>query len=692
MPHAPAAAAGSTPSRHATNEMLAPSTAIGRAEAGDRMSAPRARSAQPDSRGGPQRRPARSRFDGRDVRPGTRGDTLASALLANGVRRWRRSIRLRPPARRLAPPGPRSPTRSSRSSAPFPRADAARHDRRAVRRAGGHGPAGTGPAGRRARPGALRRRARALRRARGRRRPGRARRRAAAAARRRPGDPRSTTSPSPAAACSARAETIDGGPRPDWVAAATAELAACPEVRRAARAPPRSATTTTTSSSRSSGAPTTSARRARRTCPAQRVWRIRARQVVLATGAHERSDRVRRQRPPGHHARRRRPHLPATATASLPGRRAVVFTTNDSAYAAAADLARRRGRGRRRRRRPARRPRLGRRVRAARDRGARRARRHRHGRGRRASPGAPSPSSADGGSATGDRAIGCDLLLVSGGWNPAVHLYSQARGRLRYDDATRRVRARRRPSTAVGRWPASAAAAVHAGGLPRATVPPPAPGGPDRRRLRPCRARDAGRRRRGRPRPLAALWLVPEPGRERLRQHALRRPAARRDGRRRPARDRGRACARSSTSSATRPSGPPTTRARRRASSPAASSPTPSACDVARPRARPRSGRRTRRSPSPRSPGATAAHLHDPERVTPLHEWHVARGRAVRGRRAVEAAVVLPARRARTWRPPCCGSAGPPARAVALMDASTLGKIEVQGPDAGELLDRSTPT
>jgi sarcosine oxidase subunit alpha len=31
-------------------------------------------------------------------------------------------------------------------------------------------------------------------------------------------------------------------------------------------------------------------------------------------------------------------------------------------------------------------------------------------------------------------AIACDLLLVSGGWNPAVHLFSQARGRLRYDE------------------------------------------------------------------------------------------------------------------------------------------------------------------------------------------------------------------------------------------------------------------
>ena len=33
------------------------------------------------------------------------------------------------------------------------------------------------------------------------------------------------------------------------------------------------------------------------------------------------------------------------------------------------------------------------------------------------------------------RRIECDLVALSGGWNPAVHLHSQARGKLRYDDA-----------------------------------------------------------------------------------------------------------------------------------------------------------------------------------------------------------------------------------------------------------------
>src|SRR5690606_7274375 len=30
--------------------------------------------------------------------------------------------------------------------------------------------------------------------------------------------------------------------------------------------------------------------------------------------------------------------------------------------------------------------------------------------------------------------LACDLLCVSGGWSPVVHLFSQSKGRLRYDD------------------------------------------------------------------------------------------------------------------------------------------------------------------------------------------------------------------------------------------------------------------
>ena len=39
----------------------------------------------------------------------------------------------------------------------------------------------------------------------------------------------------------------------------------------------------------------------------------------------------------------------------------------------------------------------------------------------------------DGANVGAGEAVSCDALLVSGGWNPAVHLFSQARGVLRYD-------------------------------------------------------------------------------------------------------------------------------------------------------------------------------------------------------------------------------------------------------------------
>ncbi len=70
----------------------------------------------------------------------------------------------------------------------------------------------------------------------------------------------------------------------------------------------------------------------------ERVWRIRARRVVLATGAHERSLAFADNDRPGVMlASSARTHLNRQGV--LPGRHAVVFTTNDSAYAAALDLA-----------------------------------------------------------------------------------------------------------------------------------------------------------------------------------------------------------------------------------------------------------------------------------------------------------------------------------------------------------------
>jgi len=164
----------------------------------------------------------------------------------------------------------------------------------------------------------------------------------------------------------------------------------------------------------------------------QRVWRIRSQQVVVATGAHER---------PVVFADNDRPGIMLASAARtylnrygvLAGRTAVVFTTNDSAYASAIELAD-----------------AGAQVSVvdARATAAPLWAEQCRARGIAVLPGtvvtgtsgtervtaAQVATFADG--TLGPRQeISCELLLVSGGWNPTVHLYSQARGKLRYDDA-----------------------------------------------------------------------------------------------------------------------------------------------------------------------------------------------------------------------------------------------------------------
>lgn len=163
----------------------------------------------------------------------------------------------------------------------------------------------------------------------------------------------------------------------------------------------------------------------------ERVWRIRARRVVLAAGAHERSLAFPDNDRPG-------VMLAASARAYLnrygvlPGRKAVVFTTNDSAYAAALDLAA-----------------AGVEIAAivdtrpsapgewanrARDAGIEVLPGHAVA-GTEGTPRLTAVTVAPYGEPTGTaRQFTADLLLVSGGWNPVAHLFSQAGGRLRYDD------------------------------------------------------------------------------------------------------------------------------------------------------------------------------------------------------------------------------------------------------------------
>jgi sarcosine oxidase subunit alpha len=162
----------------------------------------------------------------------------------------------------------------------------------------------------------------------------------------------------------------------------------------------------------------------------ERVHRIRARRVVLATGAHERSLAF---------ADNDRPGVMLVASARtyanrygvLPGRRAVVFTTNDSAYAAALDLAAAGVEI------PAivdTRTELGGWAERARLAGIEVLAGHAVT-GTDGEARLTSVAVAPYGQTEGQREFTADLLLVSGGWNPVAHLFSQAGGRLRHDEA-----------------------------------------------------------------------------------------------------------------------------------------------------------------------------------------------------------------------------------------------------------------
>ncbi len=179
--------------------------------------------------------------------------------------------------------------------------------------------------------------------------------------------------------------------------------------------------------------------------PRQRIWHVRARRVVLATGAHERPLVFPGNDLPG-------VMLARSVTAYihrygvLPGNRAVFLANDDSVYAAAREFARHGGE-----------------VAAVVDlrvdgtadadglpvlRGAVPLRTL----GRRAVTGIEIESEG------AARRIACDLVAMGGGWNPAVHLFSQSRGMLRWDDQLqtfvpgRSAQAERSVGAAAGRF------------------------------------------------------------------------------------------------------------------------------------------------------------------------------------------------------------------------------------------------
>ena len=168
----------------------------------------------------------------------------------------------------------------------------------------------------------------------------------------------------------------------------------------------------------------------------QRIWRVRARRVILAQGSHER---------PLVFPNNDRPGVMLASAVSgyihrygvCPGRRAVIFTNNDGGYQTALDLlsagaavagiidSRTEGAGSM--------------DEAVRQAGVDVFRGHviTNVAGRKAVRSAQvSQLSADGKTINGTPgALDCDLVAVSGGWNPAVHLHSQAGGAIVWDQA-----------------------------------------------------------------------------------------------------------------------------------------------------------------------------------------------------------------------------------------------------------------
>ncbi|WP_405577614.1 sarcosine oxidase subunit alpha family protein [Streptomyces sp. NBC_01092] len=602
-------------------------------------------------------------FDGTEYQ-GYRGDTLASALLANGVIQAGTSIKLGRP-RGIFSAGPEEPNAVVQIEAPFPEpmlpaTTVELYDGLAASSLPGQGrlatipdPArydavhahcdllvvGAGPAGL-----------------------------AAAAA---------------AATSGARVILADDRPEPggsllgtgehlDWVADVAGRLATAPEVRVLPRTTVfghyddnHLLAVERRTNHLGAAAPADVAR--------ERVWRIRARRVVLATGAHERSLAFADNDRPG-------VMLAASARAYvnrhgvLPGRHAVVFTTNDSAYAAALDLT---AAGLAVTAVVDTRPEPGEWAERARAAGIEVLAGHAVI-GTQGEARVTAVTVAPYGESVGRREFAADLLLVSGGWNPVAHLFSQSGGKLRHDEALgsfvpdsgrQAVEVAGAASgvfdlaTALAQGAAAGARAVEAEGYPPETPRLPAPAAPPR------------------PTPPMHVYVVPGDA-DAPRFVDLQRDVTVDDL------TRATGAGLRSVEHTKRYTTAGTANDQGKTSGVLASGIVAEllGVDISE------LGTTTFRPPyTPVSFAALAGRdrgaLSDPVRTTALHAWHVAHGALFENvgqwkrpwyypqdGEDMEAAVLRECRATR--------------ESVGFMDASTLGKIDVQGPDAAAFLDR----
>ena len=217
-----------------------------------------------------------------------------------------------------------------------------------------------------------------------------------------------------------RQQSIEGQPAADWVAGVVAELAELDNVTHLQNA--------TVWGYREHNLVLVNERRPDRPALIGRNWRVRAGQVVIATGAIERTLVFDNNDRPG--------VMLASAVQSyinrygvVPGQHAVVFTNNSSAYEVAAQMRA-----------------AGIEVVAVVD-----SRSFVAGQESALVEGCEVLCAAQVIQAHGykrvnavtvrlacgqTRRIACDLLVMSGGWNPTSHLFSQSRGTLRYDGQT----------------------------------------------------------------------------------------------------------------------------------------------------------------------------------------------------------------------------------------------------------------